>query len=325
MNYNFTYYLNEYFNKYLPYEKNCSINTIKSYKYTFKLLINFLITQKGVDIKNLDFKDFTKDNIREFLNEVENKTSINSRNQRLGAIKSFFQYVSSENIDNLDIVQQILSIKSKKFNRKIMDYLTQDEIKQFLDSIQPNDSNEFRDLVLLSLLYDSAARASELLNIRVMDLNLNNNYSVLLHGKGNKDRRVPLTENTTQMLKTYIEKNNLSSTSYLFHNNRNEKHTTKMIEHIIKKYLMKSNITNKNIHPHSIRRSRAMHLLESGVSLIYIRDLLGHSNITTTEIYARTNDELIRQNIINAYNPVENNDDYIWKNDENLLKELLNL
>lgn len=325
MKYNFTYYLNEYFNKYLPYEKGCSMNTIKSYKYTFKLLINYLINEKNIDIKKLDFKYFTKENIREFLNDIENKTSINSRNQRLGAIKSFFQYISSENIDNLNTVQQILSIKSKKCPRKNIDYLTQSEISQFLNCIQPSNSKEFRDLVLLSLLYDTAARASEILNIRVMDLNLDNNYSVLLHGKGNKQRRVPITENTRQMLKTYIEKNNINSISYLFHNSKGEKHSTKMIEHLIKKYMNKANITGKNIHPHSFRHSRAMHLLESGINLIYIRDLLGHSNITTTEIYAKTNEELIRKSIINAYNPSISNDSYEWNNDEKLLKELLSL
>ncbi len=320
---NFPVLLNSFF-KALENEFNYSNNTIISYKYTFKLFVKFLINEKQIPLRNISFEKITKDVVREFLDNIEITSSINTRNQRLGAIKSFYRYTSTENIDNIFNCEQILSIRSKKCTKKSIDYLTIQETKEYFDVIELKCLKDLRNLALLTLLYDTAARASELLNIKVDDLILDNKPRVTLYGKGKKIRRVPITDNTKKIIIRYINEFKIERFSYLFSNNKGEKYTTKMLEHVIKKYCKKSN-TNKNIHPHSFRHSKAMHLLEAGVNLIYIRDLLGHSSIKTTEIYARTNEELLRKNILVASNIEINKEIPKWQKDEELLKSLLDL
>lgn len=320
---NFPFLLNNFF-KTLENEYNYSTNTIISYKYTFKLLVKFLIEEKHIPLRKINFEVISKDIIREFLDNVESNNSINTRNQRLGAIKSFYRYISTEDIDNIVNCEKILSIRCKKNTRKYIDYLTIQEIKNYFNCIELRKPKDLRDLALLSLLYDTAARASELLNIKLDDILLDDNPKVALYGKGNKQRRVPITNNTKEIILNYINEFKIERYSYLFSNSKGLKYTTKMLEHVIKKYCKKANI-EKNIHPHSFRHSRAMHLLESGINLIYIRDLLGHSSVKTTEIYARTNEELLRKNILEANNIETNKEIPKWHQDEELLKFLLNL
>lgn len=323
MNNSFPLLLNNFF-KALENEFNYSNNTIISYKYTFKLFVQFLINEKNIPLSKITFNIITKDIIREFLNNIENKSSINTRNQRLAAIKSFYKYISTENIDNIFNTEQILSIRAKKTSKKFIEYLTLNEIKTLFDNIKINKPKDLRNLILLTLLYDTAARASEILNIKVDDLVLDNYPKVILYGKGKKRRCVPITNNTKEIIIKYINEFKINRYSYLFSNNKGEKYSIKMLEHVIKKYCNNANIS-KNIHPHSFRHSRAMHLLEAGVNLIYIRDLLGHSSIKTTEIYARTNEELLRKKILEASNIEINKEIPSWHKDENLLKALLDL
>ncbi len=145
-----------------------------------------------------------------------------------------------------------------------------------------------------------------------------------MHGKGNKLRRVPITNELKNMLLKYINAFRLNSTSYLFQGQKYQKASTKMITHIVKKYAIKSKM-NKSIHPHVFRHTRAMHLLEAGLTLVDIRDILGHASIKTTEIYLKINIELKRNAILNVYKNNDNFEESSWIKDENVLKELLDL
>lgn len=322
--YNITEALASYFNNYLRLQRNVSNNTIISYKYTFKSLIKYLITNNITTLKDFSFNDFTRENILDFLNDVESKTSISTRNQRLAAIKSFCQYLQYEPIEHLSQIQRILKIRMKKFSTKEIDFLTKEELTLFLNSIDLNNKKGVRDYTLISFMYETASRINEIVNVKICDLQLDDNYNVLLHGKGNKLRRVPITDELRNMLLKYIKAFNLNSTSYLFQGQKNQKSSTKMITHIVNKYANKSKI-NKNIHPHVFRHTRAMHLLEAGLTLVDIRDILGHASVKTTEIYLKINIELKRNAILNVY---ENNDRFeepSWIKDENVLKELLDL
>lgn len=325
-NSNFGELLSYYFNNYLQIQKNYSQHTIRSYKIIFKQLIKFLIKEKNVTIKNLSLNDFTRTNVIEFLNDIEKNNTINTRNQRLACIKSFCNYIIYEDISNIDNIRQILQIPMKKYDRKEIDYLTKEELNKYLSNIDTNKLKGIRDYTLITLLYDSAARAEEITNIRVNDLILDSNPSVKLYGKRKKYRTVPITEQTRKLLINYIFLFKLNNFSYLFSGNKNQKCSTKMISHIINKYATKCEI-NKNIHPHILRHTRAMHMLESGVELVYIRDILGHTNITTTEIYARTNIETKRKVLENVYQFVENDNlnDSKWNKNEELIKSLLDI
>lgn len=324
MNKSFSSSLNLYLTNYLVIQRNMSPNTIRSYKCVFKLLIKYIVNVKNIPIKNIDFNVINRDIIIDFLDYVENETnsSIRTRNQRLAVIKSFYAYVKDANPEQLINIQQILSIKCKKEIKKEIDYLTKDEINEFLNSISTDTIKGVRDYTLLILLYDSGARAQEIINLKVADLRLDSNPVVRLLGKGNKYRTVPITNNTKNILIEYININKLNNNSILFSNPKGNYATTKMITHIIDKY---SNILNKHVHPHTFRHSRAMHLLEAGVNLIYIRDFLGHNSIETTEIYAKTNENIKRQAITNAYDFDISKNVNDWTTDENLLKELLNI
>ena len=203
-----------------------------------------------------------------------------------------------------------------------MDYFTLKEMEDFFKSIKTNSKKERRNLVLLTLLYDSAARISELINIKVKDLRLDNNPCVTLLGKGNKERSVPIMTKTKEILIKYINENKLSDSSYLFSNSRKEKLNIRTIQILISKY----NNTNKNITPHSFRRSRATHLLEAGVDLIYIRDLLGHSSVVTTERYSKISVEYKNKMLSKTYTKTFNENQITsWNNDMDLLEELLKL
>ena len=152
MNKTFAYYLNNYFNVYLPKEISASENTIISYKNTFKLFLNFLIRQKNINIEKIDFKVIDRETIKEFLNflEKDRKVSINTRNQRLAAIKSFYQYVKIEDPSLLVNFQNILTIRTKKPIKKLETYLTLEEITTLFNSIDITTAKGRRDLVLLS-------------------------------------------------------------------------------------------------------------------------------------------------------------------------------
>lgn len=329
MNNNFPYYVTNYFKEYLPKVKSYSSNTIKSYKETMIQLINYFESNKidYFDIQNIDY-----DVINNFLLylEKDNNLSIQSRNQRLSAIHSLFKYIQKRELSYFDKCSQILSIKYKKTPVTIVSYLSMDEIKILLSIPNVKDDNEFRHLMILTLLYETGARVSELINIKLNDINFNKTPYVILHGKGNKTRSVPISKDVSNMLKTYLNRFNINEqNNYILKNRLNDKITRDGVQYIIDTYISKAkekypNLYNKKITNHSFRHSKAMHLLEAGVNLVYIRDILGHKSITTTEIYAKTNPEIKRKAIEDNSQSIKVNDKYDGKNKNDLLNWLKN-
>lgn len=318
--------LSQYLNNYLRIQKNYSNHTLRSYKLTFKELIKYLRDYKGIKITKITLNDLNRRNIIDFLNYIENdlNVSINTRNQRLAAIKSFCKYISYEEIDNINNIIQILDIPSKKYNNKSIDFLTKDELTTYLNSIKTNSRKGIRDYTLITLLYDTAGRISEIANLKCNDLRLDENPSVTLYGKGKKYRSIPITNETKKLLIDYINLFKINNFAYLFSGNKGEKCSTKMITHIVEKYAKLSEI-EKNIHPHVFRHTRAMHLLEAGVPLVYIRDILGHESITTTEIYAKVSVETKRKMLEKISSDFNSNKTTSWENNPLLLEELLDL
>ena len=317
----FAYYLSKYLKDHLILERNMSNNTIRSYKKTFELLIDYLINKKNLKIFQINFETITRDIVIEFLNylEEEKKNTIRTRNQRLACIKSFYQYCLIEEIDNIKNIKEVLTIKSKKYIKKVIDYLTEEELKELLESINTTTKIGRRNLVILSLLYDTAARASEIINLKIEDIHLEEKY-VILNGKGSKQRVVPLMDQTVNLLKQYFKEQNLYN--YLFENKYHKKMNNDFIKDILSKY---NKIFTKNITPHTIRHTRAIHLLSVGVPIIMIRDLLGHESIITTEEYAKVLEKNKFEVIENASPKNINKKLDNWNDDKNLLNQLLNL
>ena len=317
MNNNFSYYVTNYFKNYLSEVKNYSSNTIKSYKDTIIQLITYFENNK-IDYSNIQNIDY--DVINNFLLylEKENNLSISSRNQRLSAIHSLFKYIQKRELSYFDKCSQILSIEYKKTPNAIVSYMSIEEIKILLSIPNIKNDNEFRHLMILTLLYETGARVSELINIKLKDINLMNKPYIVLHGKGDKTRSIPISKDVLNMINIYITRFKIyEQNNYLLGSKYSNKISRFGVQHIIDTYVKKAkekypNYFTQKITNHSFRHSRAMHLLESGVNLIYIRDILGHKSITTTEIYAKTNPEIKRKAIeensqsINAKNKYSN-------------------
>lgn len=243
MNKDLTYYLSNYLHKYLPLELNVSANTIRSYEKTFSSLIDYLVNEKKWLLKDITFSNITRDIILEFLNylEIEKKNTIRTRNQRLAAIKSFYQYTLIDNVDSLYNIKQILCIKMKKYVKPEQDYLTVEEMKMLFDSIDTNTKIGKRNLVLLTVLYDTAGRAEEITKLKVKDIR-HYDGQILLDGKGKKKRLVPVMSETMTLLCDYLEQNGIKE-GYIFHKNSDKRNS--FVADVIKSCTKKLNITKE--------------------------------------------------------------------------------
>jgi len=326
----FSNYISDFISRYLPNEKGASANTITSYRDTFVLLLNFTEKEKQVKIEKLTLDKITKETIIGFLDWIqrERKCSNTTRNSRLAAIHSFYRYLQYESMDYLHECQKILSVRFKKTKRESMTYLTIEGIKLLLQQPDTTTSRGRRDLTLLSLMYDTGARVQEIIDLSPSMLRLNKPPTIKIIGKGNKARLVPMLDAQTEHLKNYLKENRLNepfANMYpLFFNSRKEKLTRAGINHIVQKYAITARKENgmiipENISCHSLRHSKAMHLLQAGVNLVYIRDILGHVSIQTTEIYARADSKQKREALEKAYVNVNPNEEPIWTKDETLV------
>lgn len=331
----FAQYLTEFLSNYLPTQKNVSKNTIHSYRDTFKILIKYFQEIKNIPAERLTIDALSSKQLVDFLEwlEINKKCSISTRNQRLAAIHSFFRYVQAEEPAGIFNFQKIISIPIKKTRKTLVDYLTVDAIKLLLEQPDKHTLKGRRDVTLISLLYDSGARVQELIDIKVCDVILQTPAVITLIGKGNKTRRVPIMKNTASLLQNYLVENQLNKSwknqNYLFTNNQYHKLTKEGIAYILTKYIKSaakiSNVIPSKVTVHMLRHSKAMHLLQAGVNLIYIRDFLGHVDLKTTEIYAKSDTEMKRKAIENVYPDLIDSTLPDWSKDQALLSWLSEL
>ena len=325
----FATYLTKYFTKYLPNECGSSPQTIDSYRTAFILYLEYMENSNRIDAEKITVKDLTRESVIGFLNwlEEERDNSRSTRNHRLTAMKSFVHYLKYEFPEYMEEYQLILSIRLKKAEKKEISYLKTDGVKLLIDQIDMNGLNGLRDFVMISILYTTGIRVSELINIKVKDISLTEPYTIKVHGKGNKGRYVPLMKTTIPYIKRYISLMNYDSdvkmNEYFFINHMGEQFTRQGVNYILKKYANKAREINSEIVPadltaHKMRHTTAMELLSSGVDLMYIRDLLGHSSITTTEVYARTDAKLKRKAIEAASKNLLPDEEAKWDNNANL-------
>lgn len=331
---NFARVTTKYFSDFLSGQRNVSPNTIKSYRNTFRQLLTYMRDEKRIPPEKIEFKDIRAETIVEFLSWLEknNQISISTRNQRLAAIHGFYRYAQAEYPDNLFEAQKILNIPFKKKPRPAVSYLTKEEMKVLLDQPDVRNRRGRRDLVLMAILYDTGARVQELIDLCVKDIRLHPPATVTLTGKGSKTRIVPIMGHTVQLISSYMDDFNLKGNgrqqSPFFFNSRGEKFTRPGICYILKKHFNQAKKLNpgvmlsNSIHPHMLRHTKAVHMLESGINLIYIRDFLGHVSITTTEIYLKAETELKRFALERSYPDVVTQDIPEWKEDTELLQWL---
>lgn len=308
----FAYHLTNFLTIYLPRNRNASQNTILSYRDTFSKFLRFCQDERKIAPEKLRIDMLNYQLIEDFLFWLNTSfgARISTQNQRLGAIRSFIKYLQIASPEHLLVCQGILALRSKRKSRPLVKYLTHDEIKCLLAQPNAKTWEGRRDLALLSLLYDSAARVQEICDITVGDIRINTPATVILSGKCRKSRIVPISSSVSELLTQYITERDLGlpgkAAQPLFQNRQGTPLTRGGISYILSKYMKRANETDSNLlssklTPHSLRHSKAMHLLESGVNLIYIRDFLGHEDINTTQIYARADPEVKRTAIIKAH------------------------
>jgi site-specific recombinase XerD len=332
----FSYHLSNYLAKYLPGVMGLSPNTILSYRDTFAALVCFYESILLIKAEKICLSDFNANHVIRYLDWLENTrhNAVSTRNNRLAAIHAFAKYIERNLPERMYDMQEIVAIPLKKGSSIPPKYLSKDALQLLLSLPDRNASSGRRDGTLLSLLYDSGARAQELCDIIVSDIRVEQPSTVKLKGKGDKTRIVPLMPPMVSLLRQYLKERGLIHPDKgclpLFINHCGDKLTRKGVSHILEKYYQKAKLLYpgvfaETISPHNLRHSKSMHLLQSGVNLIYIRDILGHSDIKTTEIYARIDSEMKRKALESVTVGVASESQPVWQKDKGLLDWLKSL
>ena len=328
--------LTDFLGRYMTVECGYSPNTVTTYSYTFSLFIEYMEMEELVRPEKLTLNEITKDRVIGFLSwiEKERKCSPSTRNARLGALHSFFSYLQYRNVAGLAKWQDILSIKAKKPKAPEMAYLTIEGLKLILRQPDLKTRKGRRDFVLLGLLYDSGCRVQELIDLTPSCFRFDDTATVKLLGKGNKARVVPLSDTQAANLRQYMAEERLTSPECqcrpLFPNPQGNKMSRMAVLNIVKKYHRKARTVSPELIPedigcHSLRHSKAIHMLEAEINLVYIRDFLGHVSTTTTEVYARASEKM-KQKALSKLNPgIVQEGKTSWQSNKELLSYLKSL
>lgn len=327
----------------LPKERKCSKSTIRSYKKSLELLLDFTKEKTGKPLINLAFEDIDRNVLAAFLDHLESERncSVSTRNQRLHCIRSFFRYAAQEDISNVCHFNEIDKVKKAKQHRILVEHMSETAVQAIL--AQPDTTTHIgkRDAFMMLLLYRTGIRVQELVDIRLKDIRLGNHPSLTICGKGSKIRSIPLRPDTVKHLRHYIEffhaEGSMYSDDYLFFTVRNgsrKRMTEDNVRSLVRKYGISARENclevPENVHPHLFRHSLAMSLYQNGVDLSLISQWLGHSCVETTLIYAHADTEMKRQAIEKAVPEGSelkhflNAERYVV-DDEDLLKQLCGL
>lgn len=292
-----------FFLEYLPRTRGLSANTVASYRDSFVAFLRWVEDGDGIRADRFGFADLTADRAERFLNHLEEGgCSPSTCNNRLAALKAFCRFAQRECPAALEACAGVLAVKAKKAPEPAIGHLSVGGVKALLRSAA---GHSLRDLALLSVMYDLGARVQEVCDLTVGDLHLEKPATALVTGKGGKTRIVPMTPQVAEIASRYVAREGLHHDDPLFPNRKGAKMTRSGVAYVLAKHAESASKASPGalppkVTPHALRHSKAMHLLEAGVNLIYIRDFLGHSSVTTTEVYAKANPEAKRKAIEKA-------------------------
>jgi integrase/recombinase XerD len=327
--------LRAFLTHYLPVQRNASPNTISGYRYAFVLLLRYCEEVCKIPLERVCLEDLDPARVLGFLDHIENERGgcAQTRNHRLAALHCFFRYVQTQAPEHLAQCQRILAIPLQRMNHKDPTYLSSTALAALLAQPDRSTQRGRRDAVLLSVLYDTGARVQELIDLRVCDVHLAPPAQVRLTGKGRKTRVVPLMSNTARALGQYLRDERpdepASAEARLFQNQWGESFSRWGIRYLIKRYADQARSTcsdlPETITPHTLRHTKAMHLLQAGSPPIIIRDILGHAGIESTEVYARADMEMKRRALERAPDVVKAPTRRSWQREPDLLAWLRSL
>jgi site-specific recombinase XerD len=305
--------LGKFFTDYLPVSINASTNSIKSYKCAFRLLFQYLNDVAEIDTARITFEMLNFDLLTNFFDWLitERKNSRTTAKQRMGALSSFAEYAQNRNLEAGYIFRNSLEkIYKKSFRRvkgKKRHAFTRQELEILFALPDTTDKIGWRDLVILVVMYASGARAQEICDVTVKDVSHDNNGNALLTlmGKGNIPRRVKITTDATELLNKYITYRKIGEQPdrHVFSSQRNEHMSVVCLEEIFAKYekMAKKAHPNKfnagRYTPHVMRHTTATHLIEAGVALPVVKNILGHASIQSTQIYVEISQQTVDQSV----------------------------
>jgi len=287
------------FKKFLQVEKGLSQNSIYSYTYDLKKFSEFL------SLKSKNILDATQEDIQQFLKHEKNdkKNSTRTLARSLAAIRQFYNFIS-DNIDT-NIKDPTEKIETPHVEKSLPDFLTVNELDKLFHSISEEDNYELRDKTIFELLYSSGLRISEAIDLHNRDVDFENMF-VTVTGKGNKQRIVPIGEEAARLLKKYKRESRPTiigsrESEFLFVSKKGSQLNRKSVWRLLKSYVTRTEI-KKNITPHTLRHSFATHLIENGADIRSVQELLGHMDISTTQVYTHMAKKQL-QNIHKIYHP----------------------
>jgi integrase/recombinase XerD len=278
----------------LPAERGASDNTCESYAYAFKLLFEYAGNYLKVAPSELHLEQLDALLIVKFLDHLETVrgNGANSRNIRLAAIKSFMHFMEYRVPMALEQIRRILAIPVKKADTRLVRHLTIEEMQAILDAPAPTTRDGIRDRAMLYLCFAGGLRVSELIGLRVDDLTLQPHASILIHGKGRRQRCLPLWKETASALRAWLAVRSTVLVPELFFNARREPLTRSGFEYILRKHAGTAatrcpSLSTKRVSPHVLRHTCALTVLQATKDLRKVSLWLGHANMQTTEIYTR--------------------------------------
>lgn len=323
-----------FFIEYLPCQRGASSHTIRAYRDALKLLVEFTAQSHGRDVSSLGLDDLDADAIAAFLDHIEasRSNSAATRNCRRAAIRSFFKHLLRNDLARSMQYSRVLAIPSKKARQQPSTYLEADEVRAIIAKPDRRTPDGWRDYTLLLFLYNCGARVAEAMAMQWADLQLTPPRQVRLHGKGRKERLLPLWRETAEALHRLRGMTMSADQQHVFVNRRGQPLTRDGIAYILRKYTSavakeRPTLVHKNVTPHVLRHSCAVALLQSGTDVTVIRDYLGHASVATTGRYVITNLQMKRDAMETFWHHsgIEPTNVKPWKPKPNLLAFLQSL
>jgi len=306
------HFIKRFFSHYLPLQKGLAVNTLLAYRDAIKLLLGYASDTLKKSVEELAVEDIDESLVLDFLEHVENIRGCcpRSRNARLAAIRALFGFMARQEPSLVLHSQTIRTIPLKRTEHKTVDYLEEKEMQALLNAVDLHSRTGVRDKALLLLLYNTGARVSEIVELKLADLRLDGAAQVKLLGKGKKYRSCPLWPETLEALHDYLQQRTPKdpAAQQLFLNANDSPVTRFGVRHIIGKYATKAksqcpSLAAKAVTPHTLRHTTAMHLLRAGNDVTMVSYWLGHADINTTHIYVEIDMEMKRRMLQKAEAP----------------------
>ena len=303
--------LQAFFCQFLMQQRHASPETVNGYRDTFRLLLHFAERYTAKPVTALSLSDLDAPLVLAFLNDLEalRHNLVRSRNARLAAIRTFLHYAALQEPTALPGIQKVLAIPMKRFDRPLVGFLSREEIEALLHAPDSHTWSGQRDRALLTTLYNTGARVSEIIAVRRVDLQYERAQALHLHGKGRKERVVPLWKQTTRLLRDWLPRIGPEPQQPLFPNRFNQAMTRSGVASRLQRAANAAtdqcpSLKDKRVSPHLIRHTTAMHLLQAGVDITVIALWLGHESVVTTHQYLEA-DLKMKERALAALQPPE--------------------